>query len=389
MPKRNIPIARTVMDENEAKAASRVIASGWVTQGPEVAKFEEEFAAIVDASHACAVSSCTAALHLALLVAGVQPGDEVITVSHSFIAAANAIRHCGATPVFVDIEAATFNMDPNRIAEAITERTRAILCVDQIGMPCDIAAIRAVAEEKGLVVIEDAACAVGSEICVDGAWVKAGGPAPDIACFSFHPRKVLTTGEGGVITTNNAEWDKSLRLLRHQGMSVDDRARHSADQVIFEEYPVIGYNYRMTDIQAAVGREQLKRLSGIVADRRQIAARYHEQLSNIEGLVVPHEPEWARSNWQSYCVRLPEPCIQIKVMQYMLDRGIATRRGVMCAHREKAYGANPPRHDLSESERAQDQCILIPLYSQLAEDDQDYVVETLKAACDSRDCRIG
>ena len=263
-----IPVARPLMDEREAEAAKRPIMSGWVTQGPEVAAFEREFAACVGAPHACAVSSCTTALHLALLAAGVKPGDEVITVSHSYIATANSIRYCGAQPVFVDIEPWTFNLNPALIEKAITPSTRAILCVHQIGMPCDLKAINDIAGRHGLVVVEDAACAIGSEVLWNGEWEKIGKPHGDVACFSFHPRKVITTGDGGMITTNRTDWDAKFRLLRQHAMSIPDTVRHGASQVVFESYPILGYNYRLTDIQAAVGREQLKRLPEIVGSRR-------------------------------------------------------------------------------------------------------------------------
>ena len=374
-----IPVARPWMDEQEAAAARRVILSGWVTQGPEVAAFEREFADVVDAPHACAVSSCTTALHVALVALGVGTGDEVITVSHSFVATANAIRYCGAVPVFVDIDLATLNMDPGLVEAAIGPRTKAILAVHQIGMPCDLRALTAIATRHRLPLIEDAACAIGSEVEWDGAWQPIGRPHGDIACFSFHPRKLLSTGDGGMLTTRSADLDRAFRLLRQHGMSVPDAVRHSSNQVIFEEYPVTGYNYRMTDIQAAIGREQLKRLPAIVARRRELAARYAAGLGSVDELVVPREPCWARSNWQSYAVRIGAWIDQRRFMQRMLDAGIATRRGVMNAHRERAYPAATWRAagSLTQSEEAQDTTVILPLFHQLTEEDQDRVVDAI------------
>jgi perosamine synthetase len=379
-----IPVAKPWLDEAEAEAAKRPIMSGWVTQGPEVAAFEREFAAYVGAPYACAVSNCTTALHLALLAVGVQAGDEVITVSHSYIATANSIRYCDATPVFVDIEPQTFNINPLLIEAAISSRTRAILVVHQIGMPCDMKAILAIARQHNLPVIEDAACAIGAEILWDNQWQKIGQPQGDIACFSFHPRKVITTGDGGMITTSNQRWDQQFRLLRQHSMSVPDTVRHGSKEVIFESYPSLGYNYRMTDVQAAIGREQLKKLPEIIACRRALATRYQEQLANIPGLKLPTEPAWARSNWQSFCVRLPERCDQRQVMQRLLDEGVSTRRGIMCTHREPAYQKEVWRmgnDHLFESEQAQDQTIILPLFQQMIEAEQDRVITTLKMAC--------
>jgi dTDP-4-amino-4,6-dideoxygalactose transaminase len=375
-----IPIAKPVLEEAEAEAARQVVLSGWVTQGPQVAAFESEFAAYVGAPYACAVSSCTTALHLALLAVGVATGDEVITASHSFIATANSIRYCGAVPILVDIDPRTYNLDPRQVAQAVTPRTRAILAIHQMGMPCDLPALRGVANQRGIALIEDAACAAGSEVRIDGQWHPIGRPLGDLACFSFHPRKVITTGDGGMLTTANAEFDNAFRLLRQHGMSVPDTVRHASPQVVFEDYLAIGYNYRMTDIQAAIGRKQLGRLPELVSRRRVLAARYDELLGNIEGLQLPLEPEWARSNWQSYCLRLPDRVNQVAVMQELLDQGIATRRGIMCSHREPCYAGEKPRHDLRQSELAQDHAILLPLYAQMTEEDQVTVANALRGA---------
>lgn len=393
-----IPVARPWLDAEEVRAVEQTLLSGWVTQGPQVQAFERELAAYVGAPYACAVSSGTTALHLALLAVRVGPGDEVITASHSFIATANSIRYCGATPVFVDIEPETLNLDPALVEKAITPRTRAVLAVHQLGVPCDLAALVEITRRRGLFLIEDAACAIGSEILREGRWERIGRPHGDIACFSFHPRKLVTTGDGGMLTTSNPEWDRQFRLWRQHGMSVPDTDRHASREVVFESYLGVGYNYRMTDIQASIGRVQLRRLPAALERRRALALRYGDHLAVIPSLVPPKDHALARRNWQSYCVRLPEGADQRTVMQALLDRGVATRRGVMCAHREAAYppgtwkcGGTPTCAcrpgtcaELAHSERAQDRTIVLPLFEGMTEAEQDRVVAALAAVCGSR-----
>ncbi len=383
-PIRRIPLSVPEVGEPEAAAARRAILSGWTTMGPEVAAFEQEFAAAVGAPFAAAVSSGTTALHLALLAAGVKPGEEVVTASHSFIATASAIRHCGALPVFADIQPQTFNLDPELVEAAITSKTRAIVCVHQMGLPCDLNAFTEIARRRGVALIEDAACAAGSRILRNGDWEPIGSPRGHLATFSFHPRKVLSTGDGGMITTRDPDFDRRVRLLRHHGMNVPAHTRHVANQVIWESYDELGFNYRITDIQGAIGREQVRRLDGIVAQRRQLAIRYDHLLAGLELVAAPSEPVWARGNWQSYAVRLHSRLDQRAVMQHLLNEGVSTRRGVMCAHREPAYPQGTWRGGpggLAHSEAAQDRCIVLPLYPKLSDDDQHYVVDALRNAC--------
>jgi dTDP-4-amino-4,6-dideoxygalactose transaminase len=330
------------------------------------------------------VANCTVALHLALRAAGVGEGDDVVTVSHSFIATANAVRYVGARPVFADVELGTYNAPPELVEEAITPRTRAILCVHQMGMPSDLAGLGEVARRHGLPLVEDAACAIGSEVRWAGEWQRIGRPHGDVACFSFHPRKLVTTGDGGMLTTANADWDRKFRLWRQHSMDVPDTVRHSAETVVFEEYTELGFNYRMTDIQAAVGREQLKRLPAIIERRRAQVERYVELLADVPDLGLPVEPAWARSNWQSFCVLLPAGCSQREVMQAMRDAGVSTRRGIMNAHREPAYAREPwaaGPSGLTAGEEAQDRGLILPLYHGLTEDEQEAVASALRAAC--------
>ena len=392
-----IPIVRLALGDAEVEAAGRVIRSGWVAQGPEVTAFEREFATAVAAPLAVAVSNCTVALELSLRVAGVRPGDDVATVSHSFIATANAVVAVGARPIFVDVQPDTYNMDPAALSRALTPRTRAILCVHQIGFACDLPAILAIARSRGLPVIEDAACAVGSEICIDGNWQRVGRPHGLLACFSFHPRKLITTGDGGMITTADAALAERLRSLRQHAMCVPSTARHDSQHVTLESFSEPAFNFRMTDLQAAVGRPQLARLPAIITERRALAARYNEALVDHPLLAPPTEPSWMRSNWQSYptTLRPGGRMSQVAIMQFLLDRGVASRRGIGNAHAEPAYAkcawscgqepCDPAAHAagrclrLPVSQHARDNTILLPLFHGMSPAEQDHVVSSLRA----------
>ncbi|MGE5488236.1 MAG: DegT/DnrJ/EryC1/StrS family aminotransferase [bacterium] len=371
-PAGQIPVARPSFGKAEEEAVLAVLRSGWVSQGPRVAEFERQFAAYVGAAHAVAVSSCTTALHLALVAAGVKPGDEVLCPSLSFIATANSIAYAGAVPVFVDIDERTYNMDPARIEEAITPRTRAIMPVHQIGLPAAMDEINAIAARRGLLVIEDAACASGSEY----KGRRIGAPHSAMACFSFHPRKILVTGEGGMITTADEALAARLRRLRQHAMTVSDLARHSSSRVVAESYDELGYNYRMTDLQAAIGLVQLDRLDDLLAKRRALAARYSERLSALPWLQVPYVPEGSVHNFQSYMVRLREdaPVTRDGLMQAMLDAGIASRRGIMAIHREAPYRSGEWSARLPVTERVTDTAIVLPLFHEMTEEQQDRVI---------------
>jgi perosamine synthetase len=376
-----VPLVRPSLGDAEVAETSRVIRSGWITQGPEVAAFEREFAAAVGSAHAAAVSNCTVAQELAFRALNIQPGDEVITVSHSFIATANSIVAVGAVPVFVDVCEDNWGMDPALIEAAITPKTKAIMCVHQVGIPCRVQEIVAIARKHGIAVVEDAACAIGSTLLVSGAQQAIGAPYGDIACFSFHPRKVVTTGDGGMITTNRADLDARVRLLRQHAMSISDVKRHSANEIVFEEYLEPAYNYRLTDLQAAVGRPQLRRLADIITERRRLADVYVKALAGHPILVAPTDPVHGRCNWQSYPTRMKpgQPLSQRAIMQHFLDAGIATKRGVSNAHQEPAYAKQPLRMPLPVSELLRDTTVLLPLFHGMTDQEQQRVIAAAHA----------
>jgi dTDP-4-amino-4,6-dideoxygalactose transaminase len=382
---RKIPVMIPLLGEEEAQAAADAVRSGWVAQGPRVAQFEQAFAAKVGAAHGIAVSSGTTALHLALIAVGAGPGDEVIVPSLSFIATANVARYVGATPIFADVELDTGNLSVASIDAVRTERTKAIIAVHQGGMPFDLTALRAAADRWGIALVEDAACAAGSEFA--GEPVGAGAL---VAAWSFHPRKLITTGEGGMVTTDRPEWAARLRRLREHGMNVSAADRHASAKPILEAYLEVGFNYRMTDIQAAVGLVQLGRLDGVVAQRRALAARYQELLVDVPGAVPIRDPAYGRTNYQSFWVLLDGG--RDEALAALAAAGVSARRGIMAAHLEPAYagaagtagaaGGEPADNEtleLSNTVRLTRDSLILPLHHLLTHDDQDHIVSVLRA----------
>ena len=370
----NVPFARPYFTGQEGAAVAEVIASGWVSQGPKVREFEQAFAERVGAPYAVATTNCTTALQLALYVAGVGPGDEVIVPSLSFIATANAVWQNGATPVFADIDPRTYNLDPVAAERAITPRTKAIMPVHQIGLPADMDAFLALGDRHGVTIVEDAACAIGASY--KGRPIGSISP---LACFSLHPRKVITTGEGGMITVLDEAVADRLRKLRQHAMDLSDLARHGAKDIVFEGYPERGWNCRMTDMQAALGLCQLELLDEILAERARLAARYSEAIAQLPHLEEPYEPVDVVRTWQSYAIRvLPSsPVGRTELMRRLLHDGVATRRGVMAIHHEKAYADVKPL--LPHTERAARDVVMLPLFPGMTASEQDRVIDRLAA----------
>jgi perosamine synthetase len=369
-----VPFSRPTLRGDEGDAVAQVIASGWVSQGPRVREFEAAFAERVGAAEAVATSNCTTALHLALHVSGVGPGDEVIVPSMSFIATANAVWQCGATPVFADVDPLTFNLDAADAERLITERTKAIMPVHQLGLPADMDRFIDLADRYGLELVEDAACAIGAQY--RSRPIGSLGP---LACFSLHPRKVITTGEGGMITLQDADVAARLRQLRQHAMDVSDLARHSARDVVIESYPERGWNYRMTDMQAALGLCQLDALDEILAQRRRLAERYTAALERVPFVDPPFEPAYAQRTWQSYALTLEAgaPIDRTELMRRLLLDGVPTRRGVMAIHEEPAYAGSAG--ELPNTVAASNRSLMLPLFAGLSDEQQDHVIDRLAA----------
>ena len=352
------------------KKIEETIDSGWITQGTKVEEFENVVSRYVLSKYAVAFSSCTSALHIALLLCNVGPGDEVICPSYSFVASANSIVYTGAKPVFADIDLDTYNISADDTKSKITSRTKAILIVHQFGLPCDMDAILKVAREKGLYVIEDAACAIGSEYRG-----KRIGSIGDLTCFSFHPRKIITTGEGGMLTTENKEWALKAKKLREHGVSIPLTERHKFGGVLNESYDLIGYNYKMTDIQAALGISQMKHIDYIIDQRNKIALTYKELLSdiqNVKPITVP--PYVSRYNYQSFSIMLKDNIDREFLLSRLAANGISCRRGIYPIHlfyKQNIY--------LPNTLCAYNHSLILPMYVGMGLDEQKYVVDNLKA----------
>jgi perosamine synthetase len=372
-----IPLARPCFGPEEEAAVAEVLRSGWVAQGPTTARLEEEFAALVGARHAIATSSCTTALHLAVIACGVGRGDEVVLPSFTFPATANAVLYERGTPVLVDVDPATLNVDPEAVRRAIGPRTKAVLAVHLFGAPCEIARLRAICDERGVALIEDAACAVGTRF--EGAPIGSFG---DVACFSFHARKIVTCGEGGMITTADDGKADLLRSLRTHGVDRPAEARHAEGlSPGIAEYVRLGYNYRLSDVQSAVLRVQLRRLAGFLDERERLAARYDEGFRTLHGLRLPPRREGARHSFQSYVVVLERdaPVEPDALTGALAAAGISTRVGTYAVHRQPYLRGTPgvPAR-LPFAEEAAERSVALPMYNGMTRTDQDAVLDAVR-----------
>ena len=376
-PSRQVPIARPSIDEAEVAAVAVVLESGWLTQGPKVAAFEAAFAERHGVAHALATTSCTTALHLALDAVGVGPGDEVIVPSFTWVATANAVIHSGATPVFADVDPLTFNIDISDAAARVTDRTRAIVPVHLFGLCADVDGLRAVIPDH-VKMVEDAACAAGA--VYRG---RSAGCLGDVAAFSFHPRKAITTGEGGMLTTNDTEIAAHADCIRNHGASISEEARHAGPRPwLLADFDVLGFNYRMTDLQAALGIEQLRKLDRFIEERAEGAGCYADALRQLDWLTVPEVPDGDSHAWQSYVVRVDPkaaPMPRDDIMETLQARGVATRPGTHAVHMLGYYrnGLGLRPEDYPGSLDCARNTMAIPLHNQMTSDDYAHVVACL------------
>lgn len=378
MEKRNIPIALPVTGKEEWLAVKEPIESGWLTQGPKVAEFEKQFAARHQVKHALAVTSCTTGLHLALAALGIGSGDEVIIPAFTWVATANVVLYCGATPILVDVNPETFNIDPIQVADKVTERTKALIAVHLFGLCADIDAIKA-AIPSHVKIVEDAACAAGGQYKE-----RFAGTLGNVASFSFHPRKSITTGEGGMVTTNEDELADRMNQMRNHGATLSEEQRHHGPKpYILPDFNLLGFNYRMTDLQGAVGLVQLAKLDSFINERAKWAVWYKRQLQNIEWLRLPVEPENGRHGWQSFvCYVDPDksPFPRNTIMEKLQQLGISTRPGTHAVHMLNLYkdrfGFNAD--DFLGARDCNNHSMAIPLHNRMVEEDYVYVANAMK-----------
>lgn len=369
-----VPLTKPFFDFREEEAVINVLRSGWHSQGPQTEALENEFSNLVGSKYAVAVSSCTSALHISLILLDVGEGDEVLVPSFTYIASANVVRYVGATPVFCEVDEKTFNIDPKDMEKKITNKTKAIVAVDQVGMPCNYDQINKIAKKYHLKVLEDAACAIGSEY--KG---KKVGSLSKITCFSFHPRKIISSGEGGIITTNDHKLANLAKELRSHGATFSAYKRHSSSRISFESYTRLGYNFRLTDIQAAIIRQQIKKLPKILKKRESLAKRYTQKLKNLANIETPFTPNYAKPNWQSYIVKLTsQRNKQLGIMQKLLNKGIITRKGVMASHLEPYYTKLFGKKLLPVTESLAKSTFTLPLFPEMTVKEQDYVIYNLR-----------
>lgn len=372
-----IPLLKPWTDEDEVLAAAEVIRSGWLSQGPKVMEFENALAAYVGARYGVATNACTTSLHLTLLLSGVGPGDEVVMPSFTCMATANAVHHAQGRPVFADIDGQTYNLDPASTEAALTPRTKAILVVHQIGLPADMEPFVALAARRGLALIEDGACSLGGT----SRGKRVGGiSAP--TCFSFHPRKMITTGEGGMITTNDESLAEKARILRATGASISDLERHKAKGALVQQYSDVGFNYRMTDIQAAIGLAQLRKLPRMLEMRTAQARFYDYAFRDVEELESPFVPLEATHAYSSYMIRLrpTSRMDQRTLLQTMADRGISCRIGIQPLHHEPFYQDRYAGVHFPATEDAAKNTLFLPIFPGLTEEDQQRIVTEIRNA---------